>query len=100
MDLGWLTESRPWVDFALCAQTYPEAFFPEQGGWSSVREAKAICSACEVPVQCLAYAVDNRIAFGIYGGTTARERRGMLASQRSGTRHEHAKGRANACRHR
>lgn len=35
-----------WQDKALCAQTDPEAFFPEKGG--STREAKKICLGCEV----------------------------------------------------
>ena len=30
-----------WQDQALCAQTDPEAFFPEKGG--STREAKRVC---------------------------------------------------------
>ena len=32
---------QEWQDQALCAQTDPEAFFPEKGG--STREAKRIC---------------------------------------------------------
>ena len=35
-----------WQEQALCAQTDPEAFFPEKGG--STREAKRICVGCEV----------------------------------------------------
>ena len=30
-----------WQERALCAQTDPEAFFPEKGG--STREAKKVC---------------------------------------------------------
>lgn len=40
-----------WQDRALCAQTDPEAFFPEKGG--STREAKKICMGCEVRHECL-----------------------------------------------
>ena len=35
----------PWQVEALCAQTDPEAFFPEKGG--STREAKRVCGRCE-----------------------------------------------------
>ena len=42
---------------ALCAETDPEAFFPEKGG--STREAKKVCMACEVRVECLDYALEN-----------------------------------------
>ena len=41
-----LPAADQWQDRALCAQTDPEAFFPEKGG--STREAKKICLGCEV----------------------------------------------------
>ena len=66
-------EEPTWLDFALCAETDPEAFFPEKGG--SVREAKAVCRNCEVRAQCLEYALENDERFGIWGGLSERERR-------------------------
>jgi WhiB family transcriptional regulator, redox-sensing transcriptional regulator len=65
-DLGW-------QDRALCAQTDPEAFFPEKGG--STREAKRVCRSCEVRAECLEYALENDERFGIWGGLSERERR-------------------------
>ena len=62
-----------WQSDALCAQTDPEAFFPEKGG--STRDAKKICTTCEVKVQCLDYALANDERFGIWGGLSERERR-------------------------
>lgn len=62
-----------WQADALCAQTDPEAFFPEKGG--STREAKRICESCEVATQCLDYALANDERFGIWGGLSERERR-------------------------
>lgn len=62
-----------WQDRALCAQTDPEAFFPEKGG--STREAKRICLGCEVRGECLEYALANDERFGIWGGLSERERR-------------------------
>ena len=35
-----------WQERSLCAQTDPEAFFPEKEG--STREAKKVCIGCEV----------------------------------------------------
>lgn len=64
--LAWQTDS-------LCAQTDPEAFFPEKGG--STRDAKKICQSCEVKAQCLDYALHNDERFGIWGGLSERERR-------------------------
>lgn len=65
-ELGWQTD-------ALCAQTDPEAFFPEKGG--STRDAKKVCGACNVRAQCLEYALANDERFGIWGGLSERERR-------------------------
>ena len=62
-----------WQEQALCAQTDPESFFPEKGG--STREAKRICSGCEVRAECLEYALQNDERFGIWGGLSERERR-------------------------
>jgi len=62
-----------WQDRALCAQTDPEAFFPEKGG--STREAKKVCTGCEVRAECLEYALANDERFGIWGGLSERERR-------------------------
>ncbi|WP_026460050.1 WhiB family transcriptional regulator [Schaalia suimastitidis] len=64
-----------WQQDALCAQTDPEAFFPEKGG--STREAKAVCKACSVRAECLEYALANDERFGIWGGLSERERRKM-----------------------
>ena len=62
-----------WQTDALCAQTDPEAFFPEKGG--STRDAKRICTTCDVRDQCLEYALQNDERFGIWGGLSERERR-------------------------
>ena len=62
-----------WQEEALCAQTDPEAFFPEKGG--STREAKRICVGCEVKQECLTYALLHDERFGIWGGLSERERR-------------------------
>ncbi|MDO5743011.1 MAG: WhiB family transcriptional regulator [Micrococcaceae bacterium] len=65
-ELGWQSE-------ALCAQTDPEAFFPEKGG--STRDAKRVCGGCNVRSECLEYALTNDERFGIWGGLSERERR-------------------------
>jgi WhiB family redox-sensing transcriptional regulator len=62
-----------WQEEALCAQTDPEAFFPEKGG--STREAKRICESCDVRQECLEYALAHDERFGIWGGYSERERR-------------------------
>ena len=67
------SEQHDWQERALCAQTDPEAFFPEKGG--STREAKRICQGCEVKDECLEYALEHDERFGIWGGLSERERR-------------------------
>ncbi len=62
-----------WQERALCAQTDPEAFFPEKGG--STREAKRVCLSCDVRSECLEYALGHDERFGIWGGLSERERR-------------------------
>lgn len=73
---------EPWMDSALCSQTDPESFFPDKGG--SVREAKAICRACDVRAECLEYALDNEERFGIWGGMSERDRRKLLRRMHTG----------------
>ena len=74
--LGLVHENQQeleWQQRALCAQTDPEAFYPEAGG--STREAKKVCLSCDVRTDCLKYALDNDERFGIWGGLSERERR-------------------------
>ena len=66
-------EDGGWQERALCAETDPEAFFPEKGG--STREAKKVCLTCDVRGDCLEYALMNDERFGIWGGLSERERR-------------------------
>ena len=73
VDLFDSDEPPEWQDRALCAQTDPEAFFPEKGG--STREAKRICQGCDVKGECLEYALAHDERFGIWGGLSERERR-------------------------
>ena len=68
-----IDDDDQWQERGLCAQTDPEAFFPEKGG--STREAKRICQGCEVRDRCLEYALANDERFGIWGGLSERERR-------------------------
>jgi WhiB family transcriptional regulator, redox-sensing transcriptional regulator len=77
---GWDPADPPaWQDQALCAETDPEAFYPELG--ESAEPAKRICRSCEVRAECLEYALENGEAFGIWAGTTERQRRKMIAAR-------------------
>jgi WhiB family redox-sensing transcriptional regulator len=76
-------EEFRWQDQASCLGMDPDLFFPERG--ASTRDAKAICAACPVRVECLEFALSNGEKFGIWGGMSERERRRvrrMRAQQR------------------
>ena len=73
-------EEEAWRLHALCAETDPEAFFPEKGG--STREAKRVCVGCDVRAECLEFALRNDERFGIWGGLSERERRRLRMLRR------------------
>lgn len=80
-----LPRPEEWAVDALCAETDPEAFFPDKGG--STQQAKRICNGtpvtgigpgrepCPVRHECLRFALNNDERFGIWGGLSERERR-------------------------
>ena len=68
-----------WMDDAPCAETDPEAFFPEKGG--STREARRVCRTCDVRAECLEYALDHDERFGIWGGLSERQRHRIRAER-------------------
>lgn len=61
-----------WRDLALCAETDPDAFFPDS---HSKTAAKAVCMACDVRAECLEFALINDIKFGVWGATGPNDRR-------------------------
>lgn len=58
---------------AECRDLDPDIFFPERG--TSVKEAKAVCAECSIRLNCLEHALDHGEKFGIWGGTSERQRR-------------------------
>lgn len=71
--LRFTWHDEPWKEQALCAQTDPEAFFPDKGG--STRSAKQTCAGCLVREECLEAALARDERFGIWGGLSERDRR-------------------------
>lgn len=68
-----LLQPLDWQAHARCTEADPEIFFPERGG--SSKAARAVCRDCSVRMECLEYALNNKEQFGIWGGTSERERR-------------------------
>lgn len=83
-----MMRGQDWMLDALCAETDPEAFFPEKGG--STQTAKKICARCDVREDCLEYALqrerDGHFVQGVWGGKSRIERqlmRGKRTKKRS-----------------
>ncbi|MFC9835932.1 WhiB family transcriptional regulator [Rhodococcus sp. NPDC127530] len=76
------TEAWDWQIHARCRGVESSVFFHpdgERGNARSNRErrAKAICRRCPVLVECRDHALNVTEPFGIWGGLTASERRGI-----------------------
>jgi WhiB family redox-sensing transcriptional regulator len=69
-----------WVIYGSCGQADPEIFFPERG-WNG-REAKKVCAGCFVKDECLAWALEIKPDFGVWGGKSTPERQRMLRERR------------------
>lgn len=73
------SEVYDWRDDALCREVDADGFFVEKGG--STVAIKRICKACPVKQECLEYAFDNDERYGVWGGTSERERARMKREQ-------------------
>lgn len=59
-----------------CMAEDPETMFPdERGGGDAVARARAVCKRCPLKKDCLEHALRVPEEFGMWGGTTARQRR-------------------------
>lgn len=67
-----------WRQQAACLGCDSDLFFVESRG--NYRDGKAVCSGCPVTVECLDWALVNRIGCGLYGGLSPAER-GRLRSR-------------------
>jgi WhiB family transcriptional regulator, redox-sensing transcriptional regulator len=71
---GYAFRDQLWRTRAACAGVDPDVFLPDRG--ESLEEPRSYCCRCEVRAACLEAAFDlGQRAIGIWGGTSARERR-------------------------
>ena len=68
-----LESNAEWRQHANCIGVDPDLFFPERG--ASTKEAKEVCEGCTVRKECLEYALQRGEKFGVWAGTSERERR-------------------------
>lgn len=74
------SETEEWKAESACQDHDPDLFFPDRG--EDTDTAKRVCAGCTVRRECLTYALTTpRERYGIWGGTSGRERRNLtLAS--------------------
>lgn len=68
--------SMDWVEQARCRGLEAERFFVR--GAVQAKQAIRVCDRCEVKAECLAYALEHEVDFGVWGGLTERQRRAQL----------------------
>ena len=71
-----ITEERPWVVFSACRDKDGDVFFPESK--AAEQTALSICATCPVQAECLDYALEADIRFGVWGGMTEKQRRRLV----------------------
>ncbi len=77
---GDIFASPAFMDLGSCRGMDPDLFFPDRG--ESLAPAQAICAECIVADECLEYALVNGERFGVWGGTSERERRRIRRRRR------------------
>lgn len=71
-----LLPAYEWGDLAACRDAPdPDVFFPLSG--RSSPSARVFCQDCPVTEECLAHALSLPEKFGIWGGTSERERKSL-----------------------
>ena len=71
-----------WAKDGACRGSDPETFYPRSNDNYDAAPALVICGMCPVRAECLDYALRVHEDHGIWGGTTARERRRRRAALR------------------
>jgi WhiB family redox-sensing transcriptional regulator len=74
-----------WREVGSCRDSDPNLFYPVGRGQEAleqIEEAKAICRSCPSREPCLDFALNFRQALGVWGGTSAEDRRQILRGRR------------------
>ena len=68
-------ESFEWVDRAACGEHDTPVMFAHPSNTADLEYAKSLCDICPVRAECLKHALDAGESWGVWGGTTAEERK-------------------------
>jgi WhiB family redox-sensing transcriptional regulator len=70
-----IDDYQEWKLEAACTGMDYDTFFPAVGYNQHDIHARTICETCPVKRECLMFAVNNRIQYGIWGGLTPIQRK-------------------------
>jgi WhiB family redox-sensing transcriptional regulator len=73
--------NRDWVAKANCLGIETSLFYPDRGS-EKAHDAKNVCYGCAVREECLSYALKIGERYGIWGGTSERQRKKIRRSTR------------------
>lgn len=82
-DFALVTADFRWMNDAACRGRNDIDFFPEDNYVAKAAIATTICDQCPVKQQCLDFAIDNGIQYGIWGGLGFQQRRRYLRHGRN-----------------
>lgn len=77
LDAAAVAADEEWRHAAACAGEEPDLFFPVGStgpALAQIKAAKQVCARCPVRAECLAFALDTRQVFGVWGGLSEDER--------------------------
>lgn len=74
--LDLMDASLQWSTDARCRGLDAGRFFAKAA--KDANEAVKVCTRCPVRSECLDYAIDNELEFGVWGGLTERQRRAYV----------------------
>lgn len=78
--MDYVKGEATWRAMAACRDEDPRLFFPGRG--QDPRPAKQVCEHCPVRDECLEFALEQQIKFGVFGGTSERERRSLRRARK------------------
>ena len=74
---------------AVCIDVDPEVFFPDEsskGSHLKIAKAKEFCFTCSHRIECLEFAIKEKITDGVWGGLSSADRKANSAPRKYKTR--------------
>ncbi len=78
-----------WRQHALCREEDPDLFFPVGTGGPALaqaEDAKSVCRRCPVMQRCLRWAMESGQEYGVWGGTSEKDRQSLRRTAGRGVR--------------